>query len=105
MVDHRRNLVSLGFLFLLLFQFTFEQLEPLSSPAERLALLQLRSSLGLRCREWPIKADPCLIWNGVSCENGRVIGIYISGFRRTRLGSDFRRSLGSKSNDFDGENH
>ncbi|KAI9123852.1 hypothetical protein K1719_005152 [Acacia pycnantha] len=86
MVDHRRNLASLGFLFLLLFQFTFEQLEPLSSPAERLALLQLRSSLGLRCREWPIKADPCLIWNGVSCENGRVTGIFISGFRRTRLG-------------------
>ncbi|XP_028789259.1 probable LRR receptor-like serine/threonine-protein kinase At2g16250 [Neltuma alba] len=86
MVDHRRNILSLGFLFLLLFQFTFEQLEPLSSPAERLALLQLRSSLGLRSREWPIKADPCLIWNGIRCENGRVTGVNISGFRRTRLG-------------------
>ncbi|XP_028765781.1 probable LRR receptor-like serine/threonine-protein kinase At2g16250 [Neltuma alba] len=86
MVDHRRNILSLGFLFLLLFQFTFEQLEPLSSPAERLALLQLRSSLGLRSREWPIKADPCLTWNGIRCESGRVTGVNISGFRRTRLG-------------------
>lgn len=85
-MDHRRNIVSLGFLLLLLFQFTFQQLEPLSSSAERVALLQLRSSLGLRSREWPIKADPCLIWNGLSCENGRVTGINISGFRRTRLG-------------------
>ncbi|KAF7840948.1 putative LRR receptor-like serine/threonine-protein kinase [Senna tora] len=88
MGDHRRRIVSFGFLFLLLFQFTFQQIEPLSSPIERAALLQLRSSLSLRSREWPLKADPCLIWNGVSCdENGRVIGINVSGFRRTRRGN------------------
>lgn len=87
MVD-QRNMVSLGLLFLLLFNFqlTLEQIEPLTSPAERASLLELRSSLGLRSKEWPIKADPCSLWNGVRCQNGRVVGINISGFRRTRLG-------------------
>ncbi|KAJ7967323.1 putative Lrr receptor protein kinase [Quillaja saponaria] len=82
----QRSIVSFGFLFLLLFQLTLEQLEPLSLPSERVALLELRSSLGLRGKEWPIKADPCLIWSGLKCENGRVVGINISGFRRTRIG-------------------
>lgn len=82
----RRSIVSFGFLFLLLFQLTLEQIEPLSSPIERAALLQLRGSLGLRSREWPRKPDPCLIWVGITCQNGRVVGINISGFRRTRLG-------------------
>ncbi|KAJ7978361.1 putative Lrr receptor protein kinase [Quillaja saponaria] len=85
MVD-QRSIVSFGFLFLLLFQLTFEQLEPMSLPSERAGLLELRSSLGLRSKDWPKKADPCLIWNGVKCENGRVVGINISGFRRTRIG-------------------
>ncbi|KAG6605082.1 putative LRR receptor-like serine/threonine-protein kinase, partial [Cucurbita argyrosperma subsp. sororia] len=76
------------FLFLLLlflscFEPTFQQL---SSRTERVALLELRSSLGLRGRDWPIKADPCSVWNGVECRNGRVIGINVSGFRRTRIG-------------------
>ncbi|KAF7810883.1 putative LRR receptor-like serine/threonine-protein kinase [Senna tora] len=86
MVDRRRSLVSLGFLLSLLFQFTFEQIEPLSSTTERAALFDLRSSLGLRSKEWPRKVDPCSSWRGVTCENGRVIGINISGFRRTRIG-------------------
>ncbi|KAM2479180.1 hypothetical protein PS1_002946 [Malus domestica] len=75
----------------LLFEPTFEQPSqpplPLGLPAERAALLDLRSSLGLRGRDWPRKADPCFIWRGVECRNGRVVGINISGFRRTRLGS------------------
>ncbi|XP_028797018.1 probable LRR receptor-like serine/threonine-protein kinase At2g16250 [Neltuma alba] len=85
MVD-RRSLVSVGFLFSLLFQFTFEQIVPLSSNIEQAALFDLRSSLGLRSKEWPRKVDPCSLWKGITCENGRVIGINISGFRRTRLG-------------------
>lgn len=85
MVD-RSIILALG-LFFLLFQSTLEQLEPLSSFSERRALLELRSSLGLRGKDWPIKADPCLVWNGIQCQNGRVIGINISGFRRTRIGS------------------
>jgi hypothetical protein len=88
MVD-QRSLVSFGLLFLLfllLLESTLEQSETLSSGTERVALIELRSSLGLRSKDWPIKANPCLIWNGVTCQNGRVIGLNISGFQRTRLG-------------------
>ncbi|CAK9161412.1 unnamed protein product [Ilex paraguariensis] len=88
MVDQRRRVVFLWALFFLLFNSSLEQLNvPLSSRVERLALLQLRSSLGLRAKEWPIKADPCFNWTGIQCQNGRVIGINISGFQRTRIGS------------------
>ncbi|KAL9660280.1 hypothetical protein QQ045_025093 [Rhodiola kirilowii] len=58
----------------------------LVSSVERRALIKLRSTLGLRSKDWPIKEDPCLVWNGIQCENGHVVGINISGFRRTRLG-------------------
>ncbi|KAL2927459.1 hypothetical protein RDABS01_019790 [Bienertia sinuspersici] len=55
--------------------------------AERLSLIQLRSSLGIRAKEWPIKPDPCSVWKGIQCNNnGSVVGINISGFRRTRIG-------------------
>lgn len=87
MVD-QRGLLCFGFFFLLLFHFTFGQiqLQPLNSSTELSALFELRSSLGLRSKEWPRKVDPCSQWRGVTCENGRVIGINISGFRRTRVG-------------------
>ncbi|KAE8672846.1 putative LRR receptor-like serine/threonine-protein kinase [Hibiscus syriacus] len=71
-------------LFLLLFESTVEQ--RLSSSGELAALFELRSSLGVRRRDWPRRVDPCSRWNGVRCENGGVSGINISGFRRTRLG-------------------
>ncbi|KAI4367674.1 hypothetical protein MLD38_023382 [Melastoma candidum] len=64
-----------------------QQVVPLSSGVERVALLQLRSSLGIRSKDWPRKADPCSAWVGITCTNGRVTGINVSGFRRTRLGS------------------
>lgn len=88
MVD-QRNIVSfwlLLLLFLLVVESTLEQSQTLSSGAERVALLELRSSLGLRSKDWPRKANPCFIWNGVTCQNGRVIGLNISGFQRTRIG-------------------
>ncbi|PIN06239.1 Serine/threonine protein kinase [Handroanthus impetiginosus] len=72
--------------FFFLFSHTLEQ-QVLVSPQERLALLQLRSSLGLRAKEWPIKSDPCTSWAGIQCTNGSVTGINISGFRRTRRAS------------------
>ncbi|EPS61597.1 hypothetical protein M569_13196, partial [Genlisea aurea] len=57
------------------------------SSQERSALLSLRSSLGLRAKEWPIKLNPCTSWVGIQCNsNGSVTGINISGFKRTRLG-------------------
>ncbi|XP_006349604.1 probable LRR receptor-like serine/threonine-protein kinase At2g16250 [Solanum tuberosum] len=77
----RHQLGYLSFLLFLLFHSTFQQHE------DRLALLQLRSSLGLRAREWPIKGTPCSNWRGISCNNGRVTGINISGFKRTRTGN------------------
>jgi hypothetical protein len=50
------------------------------------ALLDLRSSLGIRSTDWPIKSNPCKQWTGIQCRNGRVIGINISGLKRTRVG-------------------
>lgn len=75
-----------------LFQTTFEQQQQPPPPvvprfrAERAALLQLRSSLGLRAKQWPLKANPCSNWDGIFCQNDSVIGINISGFKRTRVG-------------------
>ncbi|KAL6295706.1 hypothetical protein ACE6H2_003848 [Prunus campanulata] len=73
-------------LILFLIQSGFAQQGSLSSSVQRSALLDLRSSLGLRSKDWPIKADPCSSWTGVKCKNGKVIGITVSGLRRTRLG-------------------
>uniref|UniRef100_A0A1J3IKX2 non-specific serine/threonine protein kinase n=1 Tax=Noccaea caerulescens TaxID=107243 RepID=A0A1J3IKX2_NOCCA len=74
------------FFFILLLESTFEQ--QTSSSVEKSALLALRSSLGLRGKDWPVKGDPCLNWNGVKCDrNDRVTKINISGFRRTRIGN------------------
>ncbi|CAJ1972439.1 unnamed protein product [Sphenostylis stenocarpa] len=58
----------------------------LSSRTEWFALRELRSSLGIRAKYWPIKAEPCGNWTGVECRQGRVVGINLSGLRRTRLG-------------------
>ncbi|XP_007042189.2 PREDICTED: probable LRR receptor-like serine/threonine-protein kinase At2g16250 [Theobroma cacao] len=91
MVDQRSiGGAFLYLLLLLLFESTFEQQvqqqQQLSSGIELTALFELRSSLGLRSKDWPRKVDPCSSWNGIRCENGSVIWINISGFRRTRLG-------------------
>ncbi|CAA7393699.1 unnamed protein product [Spirodela intermedia] len=58
----------------------------LFSGIELTALFSLRSSLGLRARDWPRKVDPCAAWVGVRCQGGRVVALNISGLRRTRLG-------------------
>ncbi|WCJ33897.1 Leucine-rich repeat protein kinase family protein [Euphorbia peplus] len=88
MVDHCTGSLAFAFLLLFLkFQLAFLQQTERISLVERDALLQLRSSLGIRSREWPRKANPCLNWRGVSCFNGSVSGINISGFRRTRIGA------------------
>ncbi|KAJ8762276.1 hypothetical protein K2173_007433 [Erythroxylum novogranatense] len=57
-----------------------------NSRVERLALLDLRSSLGIRSREWPRRSEPCSGWKGIKCKNRRVVEINVSGFRRTRVG-------------------
>ncbi|KAL2318734.1 hypothetical protein Fmac_032610 [Flemingia macrophylla] len=58
----------------------------LTSGTELLALRELRSSLGIRAKYWPIKGEPCGNWTGIQCRNGRVVGINVSGLRRTRWG-------------------
>uniref|UniRef100_A0A2P2Q2Y5 Lrr receptor protein kinase n=1 Tax=Rhizophora mucronata TaxID=61149 RepID=A0A2P2Q2Y5_RHIMU len=73
-------------LILFLIRCMLSQQVPLNSPRERYALLHLRSSLGLRTNDWPIKSDPCTNWRGIHCNNGRVSRINVSGFRRTRIG-------------------
>lgn len=88
MVDHRwsRNVLIFVASFCFLFVHTLEQ-QLLVARQERLALIQLRSSLGLRAKDWPIKSNPCTSWAGIECTNGRVTGINVSGFTRTRRGS------------------
>ncbi|GER50361.1 leucine-rich repeat protein kinase family protein [Striga asiatica] len=86
MADRRSRAVFISSaLFFFLLGCSLEQRIPISGQ-ERLSLLQLRSSLGLRAREWPIRSDPCASWVGIRCSGGRVTGINISGFRRTRRG-------------------
>ncbi|KAF2299929.1 hypothetical protein GH714_006019 [Hevea brasiliensis] len=84
MVDAGRVLLLV--LILLLIHCSLAQHSFLNSTSERIALLDLRSSLGLRSSDWPIKSDPCNNWNGIQCKNGRVTGINISGFKRTHIG-------------------
>ncbi|KAI3852883.1 hypothetical protein MKX03_003270 [Papaver bracteatum] len=88
MMDQR---ITLGFVVVLCFmlfhhdQYAFGQL---SSNIEQAGLFSLRSSLGLRAKEWPRKVDPCTSWKGITCriQDFRVIGINLSGLRRTRVG-------------------
>ncbi|KAG7583979.1 Leucine-rich repeat [Arabidopsis suecica] len=86
MVDQRRSALGFVFLCLVLFFDCVVVGQTQTRFSEKLILLNLRSSLGLRGTDWPIKGDPCVVWRGIQCENGSVIGINISGFRRTRIG-------------------
>ncbi|XP_022772727.1 probable LRR receptor-like serine/threonine-protein kinase At2g16250 [Durio zibethinus] len=87
-MDAQRSVLQILLLAVILFliQCVVAQKVSISSPIERRALLDLRSSLGLRAKNWPIKADPCTSWLGVQCQNGAVRSISVSGLRRTRLG-------------------
>uniref|UniRef100_M4D9C3 non-specific serine/threonine protein kinase n=1 Tax=Brassica campestris TaxID=3711 RepID=M4D9C3_BRACM len=91
MVDHHRSSLFL-FLFLFLSLLCLLDLVVVASKSrtrydERLTLLRLRSTLGLRGTDWPIKRDPCRLWRGIQCNsNGSIVGINLSGLRRTRLG-------------------
>ncbi|CAL9750494.1 unnamed protein product [Musa acuminata subsp. burmannicoides] len=59
----------------------------LSSVSDLSGLYSLRASLGLRARDWPRRVEPCTSWAGVACSAaGRVLGVDLSGLRRTRLG-------------------
>ncbi|KAH7422466.1 hypothetical protein KP509_12G010100 [Ceratopteris richardii] len=49
-------------------------------------LLDLRGLLGIRSKYWPRKTDPCVVWVGITCENGQVVSIALTGLRRTAKG-------------------
>ncbi|PPD67493.1 hypothetical protein GOBAR_DD35623 [Gossypium barbadense] len=87
-MEAQRNALSIILLAVILFliQCVVAQKARLSSPIERRALLDLRASLGLRGKDWPIKSDPCSSWLGIECRNGSVSKISVSGLKRTRLG-------------------
>ena len=85
--SQRALLIKLAIFTFVLFQCVVaQQQEHLNSSFERSALLALRSSLGLRAKDWPIKLDPCRNWTGVRCNNSRVTEINVSGLRRSRFG-------------------
>ncbi|XP_076892080.1 putative LRR receptor-like serine/threonine-protein kinase At2g16250 [Bidens hawaiensis] len=77
--------LHLCFLFFLVNSVSTQSLPP-SSKLERAALLNLRASLGIKAKYWPKKHDPCTNWTGVTCSNGTLTGLNLSGLRRTRYG-------------------
>ncbi|KAI9113125.1 hypothetical protein K1719_015650 [Acacia pycnantha] len=79
-----RVILKAALVFLLFIQFGLAREISSSFGIERPALRRLRSSLGIRSKYWPIKAEPCRNWTGVRCQNGRVVGINLYGLRRTR---------------------
>ncbi|TYJ28587.1 hypothetical protein E1A91_A06G010200v1 [Gossypium mustelinum] len=89
----QRNVLPILFLVLISFltQSVLTQPVTINSQTERRALLDLRSSLGLRGKDWPIKTDPCTTWTGIRCQNGTVTNITVSGLRRTRIGRLYPR--------------
>lgn len=74
-------------LFFLFFYSVLSKQIQLSSTLEHKALLDLRSSLGIRARNWPRKSDPCTNWTGIHCNNGKVVAIKLTGLRRSHQGS------------------
>lgn len=78
--------VEIAFLCLFFGSSVLSQKTQLSSNTERSALLDLRSSLGIRAQDWPKKAQPCFNWTGIQCQDEKVTGINLSSLRRTRKG-------------------
>ncbi|KAE8656045.1 Leucine-rich repeat protein kinase family protein isoform 2 [Hibiscus syriacus] len=87
-MEAQRSALSIFLLAVILFliQCAVAQKVGISSPIERRAMLDLRASLGLRGKDWPIKADPCSSLLGVECRNRSVSNITVSGLRRTIVG-------------------
>ncbi|CAM6126431.1 unnamed protein product [Calypogeia fissa] len=67
-------------------------------PKEALAMLDLRISLNLRDdEEWPEQSDPCANWKGVSCEEGHVVEVILSGLNAATLPHKARPESSSSS--------
>ncbi|KAJ8539491.1 hypothetical protein K7X08_013743 [Anisodus acutangulus] len=59
----------------------------LNSTLEHKALLDLRSSLGIKAKYWPRKSDPCTNWTGIQCNNGKVVALKLTGLQRSHQGN------------------
>lgn len=74
--------IALFFFFFFFYSVLSKQIQ-----LEHKALLDLRSSLGIRARNWPRKSDPCTNWTGIHCKNGKVVAIKLTGLRRSHKGN------------------
>ncbi|KAM3337885.1 putative LRR receptor-like serine/threonine-protein kinase isoform X1 [Capsicum galapagoense] len=77
---------KISLLFLFFYSALSKQIQ-LNSTLEHKALLDLRSSLGIKAKYWPRKSDPCTNWTGIQCNNGKVVAIKLTGLRRSHQGS------------------
>ncbi|XP_060173472.1 probable LRR receptor-like serine/threonine-protein kinase At2g16250 [Lycium barbarum] len=78
----------LALFFLFFYSFLAKQIQ-VSSNLEHKALLDLRSSLGIKAKNWPRKSDHCTNWTGIHCNNGKVVAIKLTELRRSHQGSLF----------------
>lgn len=81
------HLMGTLFKIALFFFFFFYSVLSNQIPLEHKALLDLRSSLGIKARNWPRKSDPCTKWTGIHCKNDKVVAINLTGLRRTHKGN------------------
>ncbi|KAL3351561.1 hypothetical protein AABB24_019906 [Solanum stoloniferum] len=75
------------FFFFFFFLFFYSVLSNQISNLEHKALLDLRSSLHIRAKNWPRKSNPCTNWTGIHCNNDKVVGITLTGLRRIHKGN------------------
>lgn len=75
--------IALFFFFLFFYSVLSNQISNL----EHKALLDLRSSLGIRAKNWPRKSNPCTNWTGIHCNNDKVVAIQLTGLRRIHKGN------------------
>ncbi|KAL3321851.1 hypothetical protein AABB24_039463 [Solanum stoloniferum] len=75
--------ITLFFFFLFFYSVLSNQISNL----EHKALLDLRSSLHIRAKNWPRKSNPCTNWTGIHCNNDKVVGIKLTGLRRIHKGN------------------
>ncbi|KAH0736409.1 hypothetical protein KY285_012116 [Solanum tuberosum] len=75
--------IALFFFFLFFYSVLSNQISNL----EHKALLDLRSSLHIRAKNWPRKSNPCTNWTGIHCNNDKVVGIELTGLRRIHKGN------------------
>lgn len=80
-------MLKIALFFFFFFLFFYSVLSNQISNLEHKALLDLRSSLHIRAKNWPRKSNPCTNWTGIHCNNDKVVGITLTGLRRIHKGN------------------